>query len=69
MGYVYYLPFRPPMPGAMPRSGLVSMEDFGDKRETPIGIDAWGKVIYNRKLTDDEVYDYELNYGGMTDEI
>ena len=65
-GYVYYMTQRPPSPGAMPRKGLVDMKDFGTKILVPIlNIEAWGKIIYDRPLTDDEIWNYELTRGGV----
>lgn len=59
--YRYFLPYRPPMPGAMPKEGIVEM--FAqDQRQKMNGCDrpVWGWVQYDRKLTDKEVSDYEL---------
>ena len=62
--YVYYMLMRPPMPGAMPNNGLADFKDFGDKiyiRE--IDREAWGKLVYMRQLSDEEVWNYELMPG------
>jgi len=56
--YVYYLTQRPPMPGAQPRKGLLEMKEFEDRERAPYR--AWGMAVYDRKLTDAEVQDYEL---------
>lgn len=62
--YVYYMMMRPPMPGAMPIDGLVDLKDFGDKAYVrEIDREAWGKLIYMRKLSDQEVYNWELAPG------
>lgn len=59
--YTYYLTQRPPQIGAMPRKGLLEIEDFDYRQYAPkICMDAWGKVIYDRELTPKEIYDYEL---------
>lgn len=57
--YRYYTQFRPPMPGAIPREGLVQTADF-DYKQSFNGIGAWGWAEYSRELTDKEVSDYEL---------
>lgn len=57
--YRYYCRFRPPMPGGIPREGLVGLADY-DWPQSFNGISAWGYVEYNRPLTDKEIYDYEL---------
>ena len=51
---------RPPMPGAIPK-GAAEVESYADRRYIPqIDRMAWGWVEYDRELTLDEVYDYEL---------
>ena len=57
--YRYYCRFRPPMPGAIPRKGLVEVASF-DGPQTLDGIRTWGYAEYNRELTDREIADYEL---------
>lgn len=60
MRFTYYTPYRPPSPGCQPSKGLVEVVDFDDRILTDDGIQAWGKVVYDRPLTDAEVRDYEL---------
>lgn len=57
----YYLPYRPPMPGAIPKDGIVQMFS-ADHRKKMDGCDrpVWGWVEYDRKLTRKEIDDYEL---------
>lgn len=58
--YRYYCRMRPPMPGSIPR-GVIGLEDFGERRHVyEAGCEAWGWVEYERKLTEREIYDYEL---------
>ena len=57
--YRYYCRFRPPMPGGIPRKGLVHTASF-DWPQSFNGITAWGWAEYDRELTDKEVDDYEL---------
>ena len=49
---------RPPGPGAVPREGWI--DTSFDELTTPSGHHAWGWVEYNRKLTQKEIDDYEL---------
>lgn len=58
--YRYYCPYRPPMPGAVPR-GMVNIVDFAVREYVPeIAGDAWGYVEYEKPLTAHQVYEYEL---------
>ena len=62
--YVYYLLYRPPAPGTHPIDGLVDLKDFGERMYVrEIDREAWGKLIYTRKLSDQEVYNWELAPG------
>lgn len=56
----YALLMRPPMPGAIPRDGLLETKCI--EGYTPSGHHAWGWAEYNRFLTDDEIRQYELEY-------
>lgn len=56
----YALLMRPPMPGAMPREGLMECREISGT--TPGGHHAWGWAEYNRRLTEKEISDYELEY-------
>lgn len=58
--YRYYCPFRPPMPGAIPRQGLDRVGCYDEKQNVGNGISAWGYAEYFRELTPEEVYQYEL---------
>ena len=59
--YVYYLPYRPPAPGTHPIYGHADLIDFGERMYVrEIDREAWGKLIYMRKLSDQEVYNWEL---------
>lgn len=57
--YRYYTIYRPPMPGAIPRQGLVRVGSY-DYKQSIGGVGAWGFAEYDRPLTEKEVYDYEL---------
>ena len=60
MNYRYYTLYRPPMPGTVPRQGLIRVECLDDRAEIEPGIMAWGEVEYNRPLMKSEIRDYEL---------
>lgn len=51
---------REPGPGAVPKNGLICCGYT--KGNTPKGRFAWGWADYERKLTDEEVSQYELEY-------
>lgn len=56
----YYMLYRPPMPGAIPKC-TVSAEGFDSRRLVQeIGREAWGYVDCWRELTQDEIEEYEL---------
>ena len=57
--YRYYCQYRPPMPGAIPRDGLVNIASF-DYKQSYNGVGCWGWAEYNRPLTENEIGDYEL---------
>ena len=57
--YRYYCRFRPPMPGGIPRKGLVNTGEY-DYPQTFGGVSAWGFAEYDRELTAKEIDDYEL---------
>lgn len=57
----YYSTQRPVTPGSYPTAGAVSIENYPDKRYCEdIDREAWGHIIYDRELTEQEVSDYEL---------
>ena len=60
MAYRYYATQRPPMLGCIPKGA--SEVVFFDERPfvEEIGRPAWGYAEYSRKLTDDEITEYEL---------
>lgn len=57
--YRYYCQYRPPMPGSIPRKGLVHVADY-DYPQSFNGISAWGIAEYDRPLDKSEISDYEL---------
>lgn len=58
--YRYATLFREPGPGAVPKDGLLFCGYTRDK--TPSGRLSWGFADYDRKLTEEEVKQYELEY-------
>ena len=60
--YRYYCRFRPPMPGSIPRQGLIRAYEY-DYPQSFNGVSAWGFAEYDRPLTAQEIKDYELADG------
>ena len=58
--YRYYTPFRPPMPGAVPRQGLDRVECYDSWQNVGNGVCAYGFAEYFRPLSENEISDYEL---------
>ncbi|MBP3653181.1 MAG: hypothetical protein J6J78_08965 [Clostridia bacterium] len=59
--YRYYTTSRPPVPGGIPKEGLIQVCDFGKRVLVPsINGFAWGYADYNRPLVRAEIYEYEL---------
>lgn len=59
--YRYATLMRPAGPGSVPRQGLAACEDQLTIK-TPSGHPAYSIADYDRKLTDKEVCDYELEF-------
>lgn len=69
MVYRYYCLYRPQAPGAVPK-GMVGMEETMEDTYFPqIECTAWGYVDYTRRLTDEEVSQYELRGPEVQPEI
>lgn len=64
--YRYGLRMRPPMPGAIPKYGLVACHDI--EGMSPSGHYIYGLVDYKDRLTVGEVEAYELKYMGKVEE-
>lgn len=59
--HTYYMTQRPFSIGAQPKDGLVEAEDFdGKKYIEDIDSRAWSRIVYDRELTEQEIYQYEL---------
>ena len=56
----YALLMRPPVPGAVPRDGLLETKEI--EGTAPSGHHAWGWAEYNRFLSEREKADYDLEY-------
>lgn len=64
--YRYGMRLRGFSPGAQPREGLLYAEDGSDKVST-YGRMYHNILVYDRRLTEKELRDYELDYlGGDT---
>lgn len=57
--YRYGCPERPPVPGAVPRNGLIGLFSADEPDEKCTNC-RWGWVEYNRFLTAEEINGYEL---------
>ena len=58
--YRYYTPFRPPLPGAVPRQELDRVWCYDSRQNVGNGVCAYGFAEYFRPLTEKEISDYEL---------
>lgn len=61
--YVYYSTQRPVGPGTCPKEGLLETYNFSDMEHLPAlpcNKVAFGYLLYDRMLTDQEIDDYEL---------
>lgn len=56
--YKYAMLLRPPQLGACPMVGLIRCSC--EEGVSPLGHHTWGWIEYNRKLSDNEIADYEL---------
>lgn len=67
----YYMTQRPPMPGAMPKLGLVDIQDLDPNEIIPeIGKGAYALLTYSQSLNGKAICDYELTpYGQQRSEI
>jgi hypothetical protein len=52
--YAYGMRLRGFSPGCQPKDGLVSRHDSADKKY-------WDILVYDRPLTDKELFDYDLD--------
>ena len=60
MIYRYATLERPPAPGAIPRAGLLACGD--QIGHAPSGRHMWGWAEYRRKLTEEELHEWEMEY-------
>lgn len=62
--YEYFSVLRPVSIGTCPKAGLVNFENYERRRYVPeIGREAWGRLWYDRPLTDSEQRSYDLMQG------
>lgn len=75
--YLYFLTERPVDFGTTPNGGFIDFENYRTRR--PVSVynqdtkqyiccKAWAYIYYKRKLTQDEINNYELVYGGCEDD-
>lgn len=57
--YTYYFRLRPPGIGCQPKKGLVKI-DFNEVIKN--NRKYWGSATYDRKLSSDELFNYDLDY-------
>ena len=56
--YTYYFRLRPPSIGTHPKGSIsINFDTI-----TVNGREYWGSVTYSRPLTDEEIYNYDLDY-------
>lgn len=60
--YRYCTTMRPATIGAVPREGLIAVEDVKGFQVAPSGHMIYSVIDYNRPLTDEEVDQYELEF-------
>jgi len=59
--YYYYSTQRPAAPGTCPKNGVINVENYPQRKYCPeIHAFAWGRICYDRQLTEKETADYEL---------
>ena len=58
MKYTYYFRLRPPSIGTQPKDFI----EFSGEPIVKNKKEYWGYVVYNRKLTESEMYQYDLDY-------
>lgn len=59
--YTYYCKEKAPQLGHVPAPGLLFIESFPDRRYVAeIDRMAWGRLVYTRELTPEEVRVWEL---------
>lgn len=59
--WAYCMPMRPAGPGCQPCDGLIAVKDLDPGFVLPgMTTTAWSALLYDRKLTDDEIRQYEL---------
>ncbi len=57
----YYSTQRPIGPGSIPMNVVIKIVNFDYRKPVPkIGRPAWGYVVYDRELTQQEARSYEL---------
>lgn len=61
MNYKYYMTQRPPMPGAMPKDGLIDIHEVMPAEYCDaVGHNVYATLTYDRQLSKGEIRAYEL---------
>jgi hypothetical protein len=58
--YKYYTLYRAPGPFCQPKDGLLEVKSYDKRTRITERYAAWGEVTYSRKLTEEEIRDFEL---------
>ena len=59
--YKYFTILRPVSIGTFPKKGLVDFVNYDKRRYVPeIGHNAWGYLLYDRELSEEEIYSYDF---------
>lgn len=71
MKYLYGLRLRGFSPGCQPRDGFVEVADswFTKEYSQKRGVNYHDTLIYSRKLKDDELEKYEMDFFGVINEL
>lgn len=65
MNYRYYSKLRPVGIGTYPKTGVQSLHNYDDRQYVKdAGCKVWGYIDYDRELTQQEVFAYDLVAGG-----
>ena len=59
--YKYFSVLRPVSIGTFPKEGFVDFVNYDNRRYVPeIDHNAWGYLLYDRELSEEEMHDYDF---------
>lgn len=59
--YKYFTILRPVSIGTFPKEGFVDFVNYDNRRYVPeIDHNAWGYLLYDRELSEKEIYSYDF---------